>query len=909
VFNFTSCLSLPKKNNSDRIQKMIKEGKIEEAKKLFQSRIDINEMDSEGNTALHTAALINDTELINFLIYKGANAELKNYSGDTPLHIALKNDNREAALILSSVKSNIFTRDGNNRTALAVALDKGEKYYDIVINEKTADIRDLENKNLVHYIIEMEDEKALSYCIKNKIPLSYQDNYGQTPLSIAYSKNSDKGIKLASMLLMASCTPERREFSYFEDCMKIRNVNMRFDDGQTPLHFSAIYGHEAVAKFLIKNGASINAKDILGSTPLHEAVRYGQKDIVEILLKNKANPNSQDSLGKTPLLLIAPAGERQKIYSCLLENGADPNTKDMYGDSPLHLASMTGMDKEILELLVSNGADINERNKKGIIPMALAVDQMFTEHVRFYALKGADIHAEDNSGNSPLSRVLENKSATSLAMLKIMVNGQNINSRDSYGNTALHIAIQKDSSLDQIKYLLSLSNDIDARNRNGDTPLYIAVQKNRRQAGEMLLSKGANVFSTNNSNYSPLRIALASGGETLEWVLTPDVIKKTDGTGNTPLHYACEWKLDSAVSTLLGKGANSNAKNSNGESPLFSAIKSDSTSTVELLLRNKAKINERDYLGNSALHACIRYDAKNSAMKLIQWKIDMNSKNLAGKTALAQAARSGRIAMVTLLLENKSDINAVDSTGKTVLIDAIQSNNEEIVAMLLKRGASVQVQEMYGRNAYHEAVLTGNISIIKMVERAGGNPLSRDAQGITPFSLALKMNPELIKAVLGSDRKLMDSDSNTPVHIAIQNGAGKETIDMLIKLGYPVDTRNNSGMTALSYAVEKNMTEQVRSLLENNADPFIQTGEGNSPLSLAFSKNKEILDSFVEIVGNEVDYQGEGILHYAAKIADIDTVKRLITKGLDRNIRNVSGERPADVAKRWKRSEIANILQ
>ena len=121
--------------------------------------------------------------------------------------------------------------------------------------------------------------------------------------------------------------------------------------------------------------------------------------------------------------------------------------------------------------------------------MALAVDRLSKEHVAFYAKAGADIHAEDNEGNTPLSRIIETKDKTTgTELLKIMVNKKNINSRDSYGNTPLHIAISNNAHTEQLKYLLTLTNDIDVRNRNGDTPLYIAVQKNRRVPGEMLLA-------------------------------------------------------------------------------------------------------------------------------------------------------------------------------------------------------------------------------------------------------------------------------------------------------------------------------------------------------------------------------------------------------------------------------------
>ena len=110
------------------------------------------------------------------------------------------------------------------------------------------------------------------------------------------------------------------------------------------------------------------------------------------------------------------------------------------------------------------------------------------------------------------------------------------------------------------------------------------------------------------------------------------------------------------------------------------------------------------------------------------------------------------------------------------------------------------------------------------------------------------------------------------------------------------------------------MNEQTRVLLENNADPFLQSGSDHEcPASIAlrngYSSENKILDSFIELVGNKTDYQGEGLLHYAAKIADIATVKKMVSKGLDRNLRNVAGETPADIAKRWERNEVASILQ
>ena len=54
---------------------------------------------------------------------------------------------------------------------------------------------------------------------------------------------------------------------------------------------------------------------------------------------------------------------------------------------------------------------------------------------------------------------------------------------------------------------------------------------------------------------------------------------------------------------------------------------------------------------------------------------------------------------------------------------------------------------------------------------------------------------------------------------------------------------------------------------------------------------------------------GDGILHYAARIADVETMKKLVTMGLDKTLKNISGEKPYDMAIRWQRPEIAELLK
>lgn len=918
VFLLATCAS-SKVEKEVSIQQLIMEGRYEEAKELFKTKTDINAVDEDGNTALHIAAKVNEADLISFLIIKGANTEIRNNMDDTPLHVAVKNDNLEAAKVLAIVHGNIFAKDAEGNTALQIALAKDDIWYDAMITPQTGTLRDINGESIVHYFVKTQDEKAIDCCIRQQIPLSVKDNFGKTPLNLCYEDvNDEVSVRIAATLLLAGAESIRGDFAYFEDAIRTHNTMVRFNDGQTPLHIATIMGHKGIVSYIVNEKTSVRlsdklqAQDISGATPLHEAVRYGQVEIAKILLENGAKVDALDSIGKSPFLLIIPAEKQYDMYNTLLFYNAKATEKDMFGDTVLHVATMNKSNTNVLKLLVDHGAPVNERNKQGVTPLTLAIEHNLKEHVVFYAQNGADINAEDMNGNTPLIKSLENSSPE---MIQTLVNSKNVLSKDSAGNTPLHIAILKDAPFEYIKYIVDSGADVNARNKNGDSVLYLSVIKNKKEVGDLLLSKGADIFATNTENNSPLRIALTNEGDIQDWLITSQTLNTTDGSGNTPLHYAAEWKLDNAVISLIQKGANVNAINSNGESALFSAVKADSPSIISILVENGIITDTRsnltrDYLGNTPLHSAVRWNALNAAQSIISLGFDVNAQNLSGKTALSDTCRSDKKEMANLLIENGANVNATDVTGRTILIDAVQAMNEEMIKLLLSKGANPHLQEISGKNAYHEAALTGSVKIITLIRNAGGNPLSRDSYGNSPFSIVLRANEQIVKAVLGNNITTVDSDGNNPIHIAVEKKVSAKQLTMLINMGYPVSQRNGKGMTPLNMAVSNNQKQLALTLLERGADPFIATINGDSALTNAFKNgNIEILDGIVKYNASKVDMQGDTILHYAARIANEVQVNHLLSLGLDRNVKNLSGETPTQMAARWNRPSIAELLK
>jgi len=916
--------SKQKAETAETPHELYKANKKEQAKTFFMPLADINSVDDEGNTMLHLAAEKNDADMALFLLIKGADPLYKNNNGDTPLHVAINKTAFETAKVLVENGSDIYSQNAEEITALDLGLEASSRYIDIFITPATGNLLNEYGQNLVHYFVlktkeneipddtkgrtaKIDSKRAVESCIAKGLPLSITDVNGKTPLDLAFDIDNDESIEIAADLIRAGADEVVTDFAYFQEAVSSRNMDMRFEDNQTPLHIASILGHSAIAKYLLDNSADTNVQDSSGSTPLHEAVRYGNLPIISYLLNAGANINAQDNLGKTPIMVIMPKDKMESIYKVLVSRKADLNLKDAFGDTLIHTATMMHAPSSILELLVENGADVNAKNKEGVTPFEIAIQHRDKEMTRFYANHDADIHTKDTHGISPLSLALD----ADKELFEMIISEKNAQSQNSEGNTPLHIALLNDAPLEKILYIISLTEDVNIRNSDGSNVLYLACTKRQEPVVQALLEKGGDIFSINKDSESALRIALRDGGIVQDWIITSKTIKATDGSGNTCLHYAAEWKYINAIESLVEKGANPLAKNANGENILFSAAKTNNENVINTVVKVGTPVNERDNLGSTPLHMAVRWDATKSIKRLLELGIDIDAQNTSGKSALSEAALGGRLKTAKVLLDFGADVNSSDTTGCTILMDAIRGQNKNVVKLLLDYNANASIQEINGVNAYHEAAKMGDIDIINMIRKEGGNPLSRDKAGNTPFSLVMHKDMNTIKAVLGTNKNITDSDGNTPIHIAVKSKASSKLLKELISMGYPIDGRNSNGYTALTYAVEENDIDRALILLQNKANPFQSINKkGQNAVTIALEKNnKKMIAEIVKSAGKNCDIQGNTILHYAAKTSSTETVRDLLSFGIPKDVKNISGDTPYDIAKRWGNKEVAELLK
>jgi len=149
------------------------------------------------------------------------------------------------------------------------------------------------------------------------------------------------------------------------------DIEIRDDDGWTPLIWASWNGCTEIVKLLIDRGANIDAKDNNGCTAMSWAFYDQQIDTAKLLLDRGSDIENINDDGFT-YLSEAIMYKLPEIVKILLDHGVDTEYIDSGGYTPMRYAIMDGQ-IEIVKLLLEYSADINNHN--GELPSYLCYER------------------------------------------------------------------------------------------------------------------------------------------------------------------------------------------------------------------------------------------------------------------------------------------------------------------------------------------------------------------------------------------------------------------------------------------------------------------------------------------------------------------------------------------------------
>jgi ankyrin repeat protein len=316
------------------------EGHEQIIKFLLSHGAQANSQDGDGVTPLMQASLQGYLNVVQQLLQVVGNPGLEEGDryGRTTLHHAAEGGHADVMSYLLSHGAQANIRDGQGMTPLMMASWEGhigglQKLLSVVGDEGLADT-DENGWKALHYAADGDHGEVVKFLVSKGAQANSKNNKGQTPLMHASWKGH---LRTVQKLVEVGGAKEQ-------------GLEERSNDGWTALHYAARTGHEEVMSFLLRHGAQANIRDGQGVTPLMVASWEGHMGGVRALLRhrNVQELNERKADGQTALHMACvtsyakDAEVAKEIVRALLLAGADPTVVDDEGDTPRAFAEADG---------------------------------------------------------------------------------------------------------------------------------------------------------------------------------------------------------------------------------------------------------------------------------------------------------------------------------------------------------------------------------------------------------------------------------------------------------------------------------------------------------------------------------------------------------------------------------------
>lgn len=542
---------------------------------------------------------------------------------------------------------------------------------------------------------------------------------------------------------------------------------------------------------------------------------------------------------------------------------------------------------------------------------------------------------------------------------KVLDQGAEITTQDSYQQTALHSAVAL-GDLAIVDMLLKKEAEteklvgpgrprsVDIKDYAGATPLLLAIERGHTEIAKRIIHTRPNFYAVDQQGRSALHIAVLHGNLEIAraLLLNSAPLSSKDKGGLTPEHLIFFLQNDGSGSLIANfirlffiefagdiernheqlltpKSLMANRKEpeikqlyqdffgaENTQATLFLArdtemlfyeIKESSRNRVqELLWHGRPNVRHLKDGMTPLIYALNENEAYIALDLLLLPEIDFSYKNpLTGWTALTEAASRKNMKLVLRkLLELGAEVNALDIAERSPLMHAADG---EIVSLLLEKGAHITSRDKDGNTALHHAIKRVNIdeSCVKALVAGGARVTERNNAGQSPLDL-----------LNAKDLQKNFSKQFDEMRAALTTAAAQEKESCNVGL----DDTEEFFQEELHRACLLGNVDQVRALLNDPVtNKYIKNSEQKTALHIAADNNfLDVVKLFLEnpelALLAAKDNRGFNAFHYAVRNGNLAMMEALYEAEIDIHSLTNENENALHFAVRLGKSDVVKYL-
>ena len=283
------------------------EGALATVKMLVKAGADVRATDAKGNTCLILAACCGHTDTVRYLVgLPEVDLNHQKISNYTALHVAVSRKHADVVQVLIDAGADIETRGALGSSPLHLASDLGELATVKMLVEAGADVRATDDKGAtcLMFAAYHGHTDTVRYLVGfPEVDLNHQGKMNRTALLLAVHQ---RHAEVVQVLIDAGA-----------------DIEIRTDEGRSPLHQASISGELTTVKMLVEAGADVRATDANRDTCLIIAAHLGHTDTVRYLVSlPEVDPNRQGSNNYTALH-YAVRQKHADVVQLLIDAGAD----------------------------------------------------------------------------------------------------------------------------------------------------------------------------------------------------------------------------------------------------------------------------------------------------------------------------------------------------------------------------------------------------------------------------------------------------------------------------------------------------------------------------------------------------------------------------------------------------------